>query len=342
MAARPRTARSARVHRWQFEERHSWERGFATYYREWVAPEVARLESSQAAGERRYRRRLPVLLGAGIFLTLLVAEASGSLPITLFWAVLLLLIGGGLARAPLAVAREHALNAVRDRVVGFFGLRPLSTRKVLQAELRASGLLKGRTARHWAEQYWGIHCGLPVRLARLSLSSPQPLGQGRNSTASTPIWRGFLANSRPDPDHSPNATVLLVETKRPWPFPFRRHHERQALAAGAIEPRSRGTNDPSAVEASEPAGIDLLSAALDGAAFDVACYGDRLLVLVYRDLPAFGWSARGEEADSGPDLVSIDGLTRALLKSLHELLSAAHVLAGDDAVSQYRIPPRVS
>ena len=71
--ARPVASNAARS-RWEFEERHPWEQGFAGYYRDWIAPELARLEATRRAGEQGFRRWLPLLLAVWLALTLLIAD----------------------------------------------------------------------------------------------------------------------------------------------------------------------------------------------------------------------------------------------------------------------------
>lgn len=327
--AKPQTPGSLGKQVWQFEERHPWELGFADYFRDWVAPELARIGSSRTAAERLYRRRLALLIGGGIVLVLLVAEASGSLPITLLWAVMLVIIGGALAHAPIAASRAQALNAARDRVIGFYGLSPVATHKLLQSELRASGFWDNRTPLTWADQYWGIHRGTTVRLARLRYDSRGTAPPEPAIAEFSRVRRGFLADWVRRPDRSPNALVLLMQTGRARSTPRIRHEGGRPgeLAEG---PQAGRAGTLPALHAGEAAGIDLLADALGGAPFDLACDEDRILILAHADLAALDWARLAEgpdQLDLTSDAASIERPTRVLLKSLHQLLSAAHVLA---------------
>ncbi len=327
--AGPRRPESPTGDPWQFEERQPWELGFADHFRDWVAPELARIGSAGSAGERRYRRRIELLLGGGIVLIVLIAEASGSLPITLIWAALLVIIGGALAHAPVAASRAQALNAVRDRVIGFYGLSPLPMRRQLQRELRASGLWTNRAPVAWAEQYWGIYRGTPVRLAQLrrelgGSAVPEPA-----ISKPTPMRHGLLADRDRRPDHAPNALVLLLETGNARSTPCVTHNRGRASKwPGEGERRSQDewTDARADLDSSETAGVDVLANALGGAPFDLVCYEDRLLILAHADLPALDW-ARLAEGLERPGAASLERPMRALLESLYRLLSAAHALA---------------
>jgi hypothetical protein len=329
----PQTPGSLGKRVWQFKERHPWELGFADYFRDWVAPELERIGRSRTAAERLYRRRLALLLGGGSVLVLLVAEASGSLPITLLWAVMLVIIGGALAHSPIAASRTHALNAVRDRVIGFYGLSPMATHKLLQSELRASGFWDNRTPITWADQYWGIHRGTPVRLARLRYDSR---GSGTPEPASARASRArrrLIADWKRRPDRSPNALVLLMQTGRARSTPSNRHEGgRPGEGPGELAegPQTGRAGALPTLHGGEAAGIDLLADALGGAPFDLACDEDRVLILAHADLPALDWARLAEGPDHfdlTSDAASIERPTRVLLKSLHQLLSAAQVLA---------------
>ena len=145
-----------------------WESGFADYFADWIAPELERLELGIGAAERRLRRRAPLLIGAWLLLTLLVAEASLSVPITLLWAILIGIIGAWLARAPIHALRERAVEPLRDRVLGFFGLERLDSGDTLTKALRASPLAERTAAFGLVDQFWGIHQGMPFRMALLT------------------------------------------------------------------------------------------------------------------------------------------------------------------------------
>lgn len=349
--ANPQTPGSLGEQGWQFEELHPWELGFADYFRDWVAPELKRIGSSRTAAERLYRRRVALLLGGSSVLVLLVAEASGSLPITLLWAVMLVIVGGALAHSPIAASRAKAMNAARDRIIGFYGLSPVLTHKLLQSELRASGFWDNRTPITWADQYWGIHRGTPVRLARLRCDSQ---GLGPPDLAIAPasrVRRRLLADWERRPDRSPNALVLLMQTGRarstPTPAPYFRHEGgRGGEGPGKVAdgPQTRGAGAPPTIHAGAAAGIDLLADALDGAPFDLACYEDRILILAHADLAALDWVRLAEgpdHLDLTSDAALIERPTRILLKSLHQLLSAAHTLSNAHLASvRQRSPGR--
>jgi len=331
--AKPKAPGSLGKQVWQFEERHPWELGFADYLRDWVAPELERIGSLRTAAERLYRRRLALLLGGGIVLILMVAEASGSLPITLLWAVMLVIIGGALAHDPIAASRAQALNAARDRVIGFYGLSPVATHKLLQSELRASGFWDNRTPLTWADQYWGIYRGTPVRLARLRHDSRASAPPEPAIARPSRVRRRLAPDWERRPDRSPNALVLLMQTGSVRSTPWIRHEGgRAGEGPGEVAdgPQARLAGAPPALHAGETAGIDLLADALGGAPFDLACHEDRILILAHADLAALDWARLAEgpdQLDVTSDAASIERPTRVLLKSLHQLLLAAHTLA---------------
>ena len=283
-------------HPWTFEERHPWERGFAAYAQDWVAPELARWQDARQAKERGFRRRLPLLLGLWLTLTLLVAEASGSLPVTLTWAVLLLIVGGSLARGPLNGVRTRALRSLRDRVMGFFGLRPLSSGKVLESALRTHRLLGDSTRLEVAEQFWGVHGGIGLRLAVL-----RTRGEARPDRSGTDPGLGL---------------AILIE-----------------VPEARLEPRTgrwpvpQGGTAPSA-DPEDPFGLGLgeLSRALGDATLDYAREHNQILILSHRPLEALEWARRVEALDPQSEAEQIESAMRELLRSLHLVLGAARLL----------------
>jgi hypothetical protein len=113
--------------------------------------------------------------------------------------------------------------------------------------------------------------------------------------------------------------------------------------ADGLETRRAGA--PPASHAGAAAGIDLLADALGGAPFDFACYEDRILILAHEDLAALDWARLAEDPDHPdvtPDAASIERPTRILLKSLHQLLSAAHTLANAHLASVRQRSPEAS
>ena len=281
-------------HPWTFEERHPWERGFAAYARDWIAPELARWQDARRAKERGFRRRLPLLLGLWLALTLLVAEASGSLPVTLTWAVLLLIVGGSLARGPLHGVRTRALRSLRDRVMGFFGLRPLSSGKVLESALRAHRLSGDAGRLELVEQFWGVHQGIGLRLAILRRRT-----EARPDPAGTDLGLGLLIEL-------PEARLEPCTGR--WPAP----REGTAPSADSGNPL-----EPGLIE---------LSRALGGATLDYARDRGQILILSDRPLDALEWPRRVEALDPETEADQIEAAMRELLRSLHLVLGAALLL----------------
>jgi hypothetical protein len=281
---------------WDFEEREPWERGFAAYYRDWIAPELERWQEARRDQERRFRRRLPLLLGAWLVLTLLVAEASGSLAITLTWAILLLIIGGSMARGPIQGVRSRALTAVRDRVMGFFGLRPLHSGKVLESALRAQRLPGGPPPPGLGEQFWGVNEGIGLRLARLQT---HPAGR-------------LL-----DPSVGDIGLILRIEAPDP---------QIQACSGRWPNPRQEARPPGDPADALSP-GLQALSQALGGAALDYARDRDQILIRAHGPLGALDWSRRVESWDPVSEAEQLETAIRALLRSVHAVLGAARLLA---------------
>jgi hypothetical protein len=186
-AVKPRMAGLAYTGQGAPTERPAWESGFADYFAEWIAPELERLELGVSAAERRLRRRAPLLILAWLLLTLLVAEASLSVPITLLWAILIGMLGAWLARAPIHALRERAVEPLRDRVLGFFGLERLDSGDTLIKALRASPLAERTAALGLDDHFWGIHQGMPFRMARLTRQQDHGrAGAGRAATGQRP------------------------------------------------------------------------------------------------------------------------------------------------------------
>jgi len=313
-----------------FEEREPWELGFSAYYDQWVRPELARLERLAAVAQRRDRWRARLLLAAGVLLVMLVAEASASVPITLLWAALLAIIGGGLAQSSRDTSRDRALAVLRDRVIGFFGLRPMPIHRRLETQMKACGLWRSQARLTWAEQYWGLYQGTPVHWARLRWG-PGPVGkQAPETEAPSPGVSQVQAHGQPDA--GTHALVLLVRTA----VSRSSQMEGQGLGREGCEAATSGQAAGALGLGGQPegpavaAGLDALSDALAGAPLDVAWDGDGVLVLAHGDLPGFDWR-RLAEGSGLPDAAEIQRLTRPLLASLHRLLSAATLLAKDGA-----------
>lgn len=284
-------ASNATRSRWEFEERHPWEQGFAGYYRDWIAPELEGWEVTRRAGEQGFRRWLPLLLAVWLALTLLIAETSGSLPITLTWAVLLLIVGGALARGPETRARASALRSVRDRVMGFFGLRPLASLRTLESLLRTHGLPNGEAAPVLGEQFWGVHQGIGLRLARLT----QPTGSPRRL-----------------------GLVLLIEADGADTQPLSRHRPDGPAA------------EPERATGGMEQGLASLSKALGGATLDHARDGNRILVIAYPRFDPLDWPLPEESPEPQLEADEIEAVMRAQLRCLHQILEAALLLARPD------------
>lgn len=287
---RPRAAPA-----WTFEEREPWEHGFAAYYRDWIAPELERWQQVRRAQERRFRRRLPLLLGAWLVLALLVAEASGSLPITLTWAILLLIVGGSMARGPIQQARSHALTAVRDRVMGFFGLRPLRSGKVLVSALRAQRFPGEAPPHDLGQQFWGVHQGIGLRLASLRARRGGP----------------------PEPLEGGLGLVLRIEAPAPGVRPCTGRWPRTREEAGP----PGNTDDPLAP------GLHALSQALGGVVLDFARDRDQILIRAHGPLAGLDWSRPLESWDPQSEGEPLETAIRGLLRSVHAMLGAARLLA---------------
>lgn len=288
--ARPVTSKAPRS-RWEFEERHPWEQGFAGYYRDWIAPELERLEASRRAGEKGFRRRLPLLLAVWLALTLLIAETSGSLPITLTWAVVLLIVGGALARRPETRARASALRSVRDRVMGFFGLRPLASLRTLESSLRTHGLPKGEAAPALEEQFWGVRQGIGLRLARLAPRTGAPGHPGL-----VLLIEADGADTRTLSGHRPGDPVVQPEH-----------------ANGGMEQ-----------------GLASLSRALGGATLDYARDRNRTLVVARPRFDPLDWPFPEEGPEPKREAAEIEAAMRALLGCVHQILESAILIARSD------------
>jgi len=286
-----RMASTAPRSRWEFEERHPWEQGFAGYYRDWIIPELERWEATRRAGEQGFRRWLPLLLAAWLALTLLIAETSGSLPITLIWAVVLLIVGGALARGLETRARASALRSVRDRVMGFFGLRPLASLRTLESLLRTHGLPKGEAAPALGEQFWGVHQGIGLRLARLTPPTGAPRRPGL-----VLLIEADGADARPLPAHRPDGPTAQPEH-----------------ATGGMEQ-----------------GLASLSQALGGATLDYARDRKRILVIAHPRFDPLDWPLPQENPEPQLEADEIEAVMRALLRCLHQILEAALLLARPD------------
>lgn len=284
-------ASNATGSRWEFEERHPWEQGFARYYQDWIAPELERWEVTRRAGEQGFRRWLPLLLAVWLALTLVIAETSGSLPITLTWAVVLLIVGGALARGSETRARASALRSVRDRVMGFFGLRPLASLWTLESLLRTHGLPKGEAAPALGGQYWGVHQGIGFRLARLT----PPTGAPRHPRL-----------------------VLLIEANGADTRPLSAHRT-----------DGPGAQPERATDAMER-GLASLSKALGGATLDHARDRNRILVIAHPRFYPLDWPLLGESPEPQLEAAEIEAVMRALLRCLHQILEAALLLARPD------------
>lgn len=278
--------------RWEFEERHPWERGFAGYCRDWIVPELERWKATQRIGKRGFRWWVPLLLAAWMALILLIAETSGSLPITLTWAVVLFIVGGALARGPETRARASLLRSVRDRVMGFFGLRPLASLRTLSSLLRSHGLANGSSAPVLRDQFWGVHQGIGVRLARLSA----PTGVSGHRGVVLLIEADGTGTGRLS-GHQPSGPVALPGN-----------------ATGAMEP-----------------GLAALSRALGGATLDYVRDHKRILVIAHQGLDPLDWALTDENPERGLETHEIEAAMRALLRVLHEVLDAALLLARSDS-----------
>lgn len=320
---------------WEFTEHYPWERGFAAYFRDWIAPELSRWRAARRARDQGFRRRLPLLTVGWLGLTLLIAETSGSLPITLIWAILLLIVGGTLARGPVNGERIRILNTVRDRVIGYFDLRPLGSGRVLESALRAHGLPRGESPVVVSEQFWGLHRGLAVRLGRL----PQH-GGGGPPFQKDPQRRGIgtpahLRQETEDLDapEGPEWLVLLIESEdldaspssgRWLPGPDGLPAHREGLATDILGAARSDCDD------GLEQGLQALSRALGGAVLDYAREPSRLLILAHGGLGTLDWSRHVEAWEQGTEEQEIESAIRALLASLHRLLEAAHLLAARD------------
>jgi hypothetical protein len=276
-----------------FVERAPWEAGFSAYFAEWIAPELERVDLRVADAERRLRRRAPLLIGAWLILTLLVAEASMSVAITLLWAILIGIIGAWMARAPVQALRERAAGPLRDLVLGFFGLRRMTSGDGLARALRASPLAERSTAFQLDEQFWGIHQGMPFRMARLNQAGPG----GRASATD----RGAAGD-----DQGSGRLVLLIP------------------AEPAGHPSSGGPPETDALR--------LLANALGARRLRHASCPEGLLILAETELRELDWSHLAETWDADAWRGALESAARALLARLDRVLQAAHGVSRGQAV----------
>lgn len=281
-----------------FVERHPWEAGFADEFQHRIVPDLGAAMTRRRRAERLSRRRLPLLLASGAALTLLVAEASGSLPITLFWAVLILILGGWLSRAPVANADERALLAVRDQVAGFFELRHLPPSPFLESTLRGSGLLPPGGRLGCRGQLWGIRAGQALRIASVTL--------GQSSLSRAEADR----DGTPATGAGPPGLLIVIEP-----------------APSALEGGYRGE------EARADARLSAVSDALGGAPVRCAQSEGRLLLLADTAIGCWDWSRTGERACGPTGLNDLEPAIRAMLRSVHMALNAAALLGRPDPVA---------
>ncbi len=316
MATQPKNSEGA-AEPWRFIERHPWEAGFADYFRECIVPDLQDAETQRQIAERRYRRRLPLAATAGVIFTLLIAEASGSLPITLFWAIVLVILGSWLAQKPVSASRERSLLSIRDRVAGFFGLRYLPAGHALESELHASGLLPQGATLDCGGQLWGIHEGTPVHLARVAVAAgPSMPSAPQAQSPLTPSVRlngaervtGGLAGARP---------------AEPLPGP-----------ALLIQIGASATNEGAVAKAR----LGLVANLFADVPVYCATNRGRILLLVQVDPGAWDWTYLAEQGAAAGMTTELEQAIRAMLHSLHTALLAARLLkhesAGPDPLRQ--------
>ena len=287
-----------------FVERHPWEAGFADEFQQRIAPDLAAAMARRRRAERHSRRRLPLLIASGVALTLLVAEASGSLPITLFWAVLILILGGWLARAPVANADERALLAVRDQIAGFFELRHLPPSPFLESTLRGSGLLPPGGRLGCRGQLWGIRAGQALRIANVTL------GRASASRAEAD-QEGAPATGAGTP-----SLLIVIEP-----------------APSAVEGGYRGEEAHRTQDSRVDDRLTAAAEALGGPPVRCAQSEGRLLLLADTPIGCWDWSRTGEQACGPTGLNDLEPAIRAMLRSVHMALHAAALLGRPDPVA---------